>query len=129
MEFFIFTIAYFLSEITKNKLKITVVVSFLFIIFGMFVFSNKYFAWDHINQQTEFITNYGTLLQEGTVINLLSKPSDTLFLDDSDDLIYWQAKIFSKYKYSWYTSSMPAFSKFTYARIEMFKKYPPDFYL
>ena len=76
----------------------------------------------------EFLTNFGKELQVGEVVKILSKPSDTLFLDGFDDLIYWQAKRMSSYKYSWYTSVMPAFPKYTKARLEMFKNNPPDFY-
>jgi hypothetical protein len=67
-------------------------------------------------------------LQEGEVIRALSSPGDTLFVDGSEDLIYWQAKVESPYKYSWYTSSMPLLDKYTDERIEMFKNDPPDFY-
>lgn len=112
----------------RNKLITFISLIVLAIIFLTFVFSPNYFAWEKIDQQTEFITNYGPILQEGEVIKILSKPTDSLFLDDSDDLIYWQAKRFSHYKYSWYTSSMPSFSKFRDERIKMFKEDPPDFY-
>ena len=64
----------------------------------------------------------------GEVVRALSNPGDTLFLDASDDMIYWQAKLPSPYKYSWYTSAMPYFKKYTDDRMKMFKENPPTFY-
>jgi len=93
-----------------------------------FVSSRSYFAHEPFDQHKELLTNYGEVMQIGEVARKLSGPGDTLFLDGSDDLIYWQAKIPSSYKYSWYTSAMPHFKKYADARIEMFKINPPTFY-
>jgi len=94
----------------------------------MLVASPNYFAREKVDPHTEFINNYGYILQQGEAIKVLSKPGDTLFLDGSDDMIYWQSGLFSDYRYSWYTSSMSYFDKYNDERIEMFKKTPPDFY-
>lgn len=76
----------------------------------------------------EFITNYGGVLQVGQIVGILSKPSDTLFIDGYDDMIYWVSKRYSAYPYSWYTSLMPAFTKYTRARTLLLETNPPDFY-
>lgn len=104
--------------------------SIIFLTFALisFVFSKSYFPRDNFDQHSELITNYGEVMQIGEVVRALSKPGDTLFLDASDDLIYWQAKMLSPYKYTWYTSVMPYFKKYTDARVDMFKNDPPDFY-
>lgn len=125
---FVFVTCYLLVDGFKNKVLSTISLMMLFFVFALFIFSPNYFGWEKINQQAEFINNYGTILQEGEVIKILSNREDSLFLDGSDDLIYWQAKRFSDYKYIWYTSSMPQFSRFTEERIKMFKENPPDFY-
>lgn len=96
--------------------------------FAFFIISPEYFAKENIDTHKEFVTNYGYVLQRGEVIKALSNPTDTLFLDASDDMIYWQSQRFSPYEYSWYTSAMPLFEKYTKARIEMFESNPPDFY-
>ena len=80
------------------------------------------------NPHDELITNYGIQLQVGNVINILSNPDDKLFLDGFDDIIYWQAKRFSDYKYSMYTAHMPYYEKYASERIRMFKENPPNFY-
>jgi hypothetical protein len=98
------------------------------ILFGFVTLSQQSFIYDRINPHEEFMTNFGKELQVGEVVRKLSSPKDTLFLDGFDDLIYWQAKRLSPYKYSWYTSMMPAIPKYAKARLDMFKNNPPDFY-
>jgi hypothetical protein len=122
---FIFITALMIVENSRFRLSSLLAVALLFF---YFVNSNSYFAKEKIDQHEQHITNYGSYLQEGEVIKTLASPGDTLFLDGSDDLIYWQAKLPSPYKYSWYTSTMPSFTKYSDARLEMFKKDPPDFY-
>ena len=100
----------------------------LIILFVYIVGSEDSFAREKVDPHHEFITNYGKELQVGEVVRLLSKPTDTLYLDGADDLIYWQAKRISSYKYSWYTSGMPRFSRYRQARLDMFATSPPDFY-
>lgn len=101
---------------------------FLIGLFFYIFFQPSHFIYEKMDPHFEFITNYGKELQTGEVIRILSKPSDTLFLDGFDDLIFWQAKLASSYKYSWYTSRMPSIDVYSKARLEMFQKNPPDFY-
>ncbi|MBI4091940.1 MAG: hypothetical protein HY427_01905, partial [Candidatus Levybacteria bacterium] len=112
----------------KNRLmfifSMVVILMFLF----SFLTSKFYFAYEKIDQHAELLTNYGETMQIGEVVKILSDPSDTLFLDGSDDLIYWQAQRTSPYKYSWYTSVMRHFPKYSKSRLDMFKNNPPDFY-
>lgn len=98
------------------------------IVFASLFVSKDSFIRQRANPQVEFITNYGDVMGVGNVIKDLSTPHDTLFLDGSDDIIYWVADRYSNYKYSWYTSLMPYFPKYTKARLTMFKNNPPDFY-
>lgn len=119
-----------LDLFTNAKNKFLYFLSFVIIgiSFFTFILSPYYFAREKINTHAEFITNYGVYLQVGEVTKQLSEPNDKLFVDGFNDLIYWQAKRFSSYKYSWYTSSMALFPKFRDERVYMFKNSPPDFY-
>ena len=126
---FIFLFFLILQEIIKQKKKFVSFASLiLFLLFTYLMLAPNSYVREKADPQTEFINNYGHILQIGEVIRALSKQEDTLFLDGGDDLIYWQAKLHSKYPYSWYTSIMPKFSVFTNARDYMFKNDPPDFY-
>lgn len=126
---FIATLLHLLKTLFMYKRKIAISLSIiLMILFVYIVGSPKSFVREKNDPHYELITNYGKELQVGEVVRLLSKPTDTLFLDGGDDLIYWQAKRTSSYKYSWYTSGMLRFSKYRQARIDMFEKNPPDFY-
>ncbi len=126
---FIFSIFLILKEVKEKNKKIFWLSSvILIILFSYLTLSPSSYTREKINPQYELITNYGNVLQIGEVVRSLSKPQDTLFLDGADDLIYWQAKLLSPYKYSWYTSVMPFFPIYTKARQEMFTYNPPDFY-
>ncbi len=126
---FILLMFLILQEVTKQNKKISLFISFcLVLLFSFLTLSPNSYIREKTDPQYEFIVNYGSSLQLGEVIRALSKPTDTLFLDGGDDLIYWQAKLKSNYKYSWYTSVMPRFPVFTTPRDDMLKNDPPDFY-
>ncbi len=96
---------------------------------ALFVFlSPKSYLHEKVNRTDQFGIGYGHYIMQGEIIKRLAEPSDTLFLEEWDDLIYWQAKLPSAYRYSWYTSSMANFPIYRDARSEMFRDYPPDFY-
>ena len=125
---FIFITTYLVFSNIKQKTLFYALI--LILSFGLisFISSRSYFAHEPFDQHKELLTNYGEVMQIGEVVRALSKPGDTLFLDGSDDMIYWQAKVPSSYKYNWYTSAMPHFKKYTDARMEMFRANPPTFY-
>lgn len=126
---FIATILYLLNDLFFYRKKIAAsLLIILVILFVYIVGSPRSFTREKNDPHYELITNYGKELQVGEVVRLLSKPTDTLYLDGADDLIYWQAKRTSSYKYSWYTSGMPRFSRYRKARLDMFATSPPDFY-
>lgn len=126
---FISALIFLLNELFLYKKKIAVLLSIIVVILIVYIVgSPKSFIREKADPHFELITNYGKELQVGEVVRLLSKPTDTLFLDGGDDLIYWQAKRLSSYKYSWYTSAMPDFFRYQQARLDMFAASPPDFY-
>ena len=92
------------------------------------MFNPNSYLFDKHNLQEDLLTNFGKEMHIGTIVHDLSKPTDTLFLDGADDLIYWQAELQSPYKYSWYTAIMPQVQVYRTERLAMFKNTPPDFY-
>lgn len=125
---YIFIVLMLLFREKKNRKLFYLGMIIILVSFAIFITSPDYFGKEKVDTHTEFINNYGYILQQGEVIKILSDPDDTLFIDGSDDLIYWQSGLFSSYKYSWYTSSMSRFDKYNIARVEMFENNPPDFY-
>lgn len=126
---FLAVVLFFLQSLfVAQKKFVATSIMLLAIVFGYAVFSPQSYLWDKIQRHEEFITNYGNYLSNGQVIKLLASPKDTLFADQIDDLLYWQADVEPAYKYSWYFGVMPAFPKYVSARLGMFEKYPPDFY-
>lgn len=127
----VFLFLIFLMLRTINSYNKIIFRSLIAVFIGLFLYiimSPESIVNERLDPHEVFLTNFGKELQVGEVVKILSKPSDTLFIDGFDDLIYWQAKRMSSYKYSWYTSVMPLFPKYTKARLEMFKNEPPDFY-
>ena len=125
---FIFITSYLILNYSKYQLLRIFSLLILILFLASFITSEFYFAKEKIDQHAELLTNYGETMQIGEVVKILSNPSDALFLDGSDDLIYWQAQRTSPYKYSWYTSVMRHFPKYLKSRLDMFKNNPPDFY-
>ena len=127
---FIFITGLLLAETAKKKPKIVFYsgLTILLVTLGYLILSPQWFVKEKIDKNGEFNTSYGNDFVHGQVVKLLASPSDTLFLDGWDDLIYWQANLPSAYKYSWYTSDMPFYPVYVKAREEMFQKYPPVFY-
>ncbi len=125
---FLFATSYLIYNYSKNNRNKLVSFGVLFFLVISLVTSKSYFSSDKVDEHTEFLTQYGPTLHAGETIKALSDPSDTLFLDRSDDLVYWQAKRLSSYKYTWYTAQMNFYPKYTDERLNMFRTNPPDFY-
>lgn len=92
------------------------------------VFSPNSYLYEKVDRPAQFGTGYGHYITQGEIIRRLSDPTQTLFLEEWDDLIYWQAKRPSAYPYSWYTSVMHVFPVYRRARDTMFTDHSPDFY-
>lgn len=125
---FIFTTSFLIFKYS-GTFTVKLISLFLISIFlVLFLSSRTYFPREKVDPHGEFLTNFGHILQDGEAIKSLSNENDTLFLERSDDLIYWQAGLKSSYKYSWFTSQMNFFPKYNNERINMFKINPPVFY-
>lgn len=125
--FFIFTVSFLIFKFTHRNTRI-LLLSSLIALLSFFIFDKNYFAWEKVNSHEEYINNFGYTLGDGEIIKILSEQSDKLFLERSDDLIFWQSGLISDYKYGWYTSKMNFYDKYNIERINMFKNYPPEFY-
>lgn len=123
---FIFSLMFLIASLESIKIRILAVVVFIFIV--LLALSKDSIVWQRVDQQEQLLTNYGTQMLYAQIINELSSPMDTLFLDGWDELIYSQTKLTSSYKYSHYTSQMPRIQEYRNAREEMFKAGPPVFY-
>jgi len=125
----IFSIIFLVKIIYLKSKKIALSFAVVILLFGVYIISDlSYFGYEKIDLHNEFFTNYSTVMGRGTIIRNLSNSKSTLFLDDYDDLVFFEAKLKPSYKYSWYTSFMNRVPKYVEAREEMFLKYPPDFY-
>lgn len=125
----IFSIIFLVKIIYLKSKKVALSFAVVILLFGVYIISDlRYFGYEKTDLQNEFFTNYSTVMGRGTIIRDLSDNKSTLFLDDYDDLVYFEAKLTPSYKYSWYTSFMNQVPQYIEAREEMFRKYPPDFY-
>lgn len=128
---FIFSTLCLLYELFDDKKMISIGQKFIiiFVVLSSIIqFSIQSFLWDKIDRMKEFNTNYAPYYSPGQTIKILANSKDTLFLDQWDDLIYWQAGIHSAYAYSLYTPIMSTISIFREEKSNMFKQHPPDFY-
>lgn len=126
---FIMSVLLLINDIEEKRriLKIVGGIAFLGIT-AWAILSPQSYLHDNVDRHAEFTTNFSQIFTVGDIVKALSLPSDTLFLDGWDDLIYFQAHRYSPYKYAWYTSSMWQFERFAKAREEMFGTNPPTFY-
>lgn len=126
---FLFSIIFLCSSVFK-KLKIVgaVLLGTLLLGWSMVVFGPSSYIYDKIDLQEQLLTNFGTIMNVGTVIKDLSQPSDTVFTDKGEDMIIWQSGLSTPYPYVWYTSVMPSIPLYRDARTTMFRENPPTFY-
>lgn len=124
---YIFTIFYVLYEITKDLHKSFIFYSIASLCTFFVLMNPKSFIYQHVDTHTEFITNYGKYLQIGEVIKAITKPTQTLFTDGADELLYWASNMDSSYPYSFYYPVLSG-DRYYAARLAMFIQNPPDMY-
>lgn len=126
---FLFMSLILLKELCFKHKSISVVLFLILVVTaGVAVFHPKSYLYDKLDLQEQLITNFGPVMHIGSIVNTLASADDTIFLDGADDMIIWESKLNTPYKYSWYTSVMPQIKLYRDARIQMFKESPPDFY-
>lgn len=82
----------------------------------------------NIDTYQEFNVGYARYQTYGDALKILSDSNDTLFSELADEILYWQTGLESSYQYAFYTPVTSEIEKYREARINMFKKTPPDFY-
>ena len=122
---FLFSTLYFLYNYTVEVRKkyVYYIVSGSLLVFVLF--SPRSFIYQHVDQQTEFITNYGTFLQVGEVIKAISKPEETLFTNGADEFLYVTSDRNSSFPFVFYYPTQDK-NKLPAAAREMYCSHPPD---
>jgi hypothetical protein len=122
---FLFSSLYLLYESMRGARKRYI----FFIITGCLVayvlFSPRSFIYQHVDQQTEFITNYGNYLQISEIIKAITTPQQTLFTNGADEFLYLASDRNSSYPYSFYYPTQFK-DKYYTAATNMFSRNPPD---
>ena len=130
MSSFLFVQELYMRKVSKYILALLTVLCVFVIGYAMspksFFIENVYAK--NIDRNKEFKLGFDKYIVNGETIRLLSGDGDTLFIDRWDDLIYWQAKLNSPYKYTVYVGPAHNDPVFEVARLEMFRNNPPDFY-
>ncbi|MEN9407328.1 MAG: hypothetical protein RLZZ455_544 [Candidatus Parcubacteria bacterium] len=125
---FLFCISYFLFMVQERVWLFRGISAVLFLSLLAFLGNPTSYLREKTDSQQLFYEGYNQYYTTGEVVRRLSTPQQTLFLDGWNDLIYWQADRTSPYVYSWYTSVMSGFPRYSTAREELLKNEPPDFF-
>ncbi|MDP3941156.1 MAG: hypothetical protein Q8Q49_02500 [bacterium] len=124
--FSLFTLICFVRQ--KSRKFFTWSLGILSVGLAVFLLSPGSYLTEKVDSDGLFAEGYSEYYSTGALVNSLATPGETLFLDGWNDLIYWQAQRASQYKYSWYTSIMPGFERYTKAREDLLTNTPPDFF-
>ncbi len=124
---FIMITVLIVTSVKEKKIQHTLVVAFS--VFACWaLISPQSFIWENVDTQGEFASQYAKYTQYSQAIQIVTKPSQTLFLDVWDDIIYWEAKRTSSYPLSIYIPVESAIPKYREMRDAMFLQAPPDAY-
>lgn len=93
------------------------------------IFSPQSYLYETVDRAAEFGIGYSHYSTQGEIIRRLSQPTNTMFVEEWDELIYWQAKRPSAYRYVWWSSTLADVPKHRDAKAAMWQGSPPDFYV
>lgn len=100
-----------------------------FLLFCVWVFASpQAFIWEKIDTVAEFTTQYAKYTQYSNVIKAITKPSEKIFLDEWDDIIYWESGRDSSYELSLYIPTTNNINEYKKLRRDMFINNPPVIY-
>ena len=100
-----------------------------FILFVVWAFAApSAFVWEKVDKLTEFESQYAKYSHYSSAIKILTTPSQKIFLDMWDDVIYWESDRDSAYPYSLYIPVAAGVSPYKEARTAMFTDNPPAVY-
>lgn len=93
------------------------------------VVSPQSYLRETVDRAAEFGIGYSHYSTQGEIIRRLSSPKHTMFVEEWDELIYWQAKRPSAFRYMWWSSTLAPIAKYRDAKAAMWENSPPDFYV
>ncbi|MBI4066380.1 hypothetical protein HY411_01545 [Candidatus Gottesmanbacteria bacterium] len=93
------------------------------------LFSPQSYLREKVDRAAEFGIGYSHYSTQGEIIRRLSLPTHTMFVEEWDELIYWQAKRPPAYRYVWWSSTLADEPKYRDAKESMWQDSPPDFYV
>lgn len=93
------------------------------------VFSPQSYLHERVDRAAEFQIGYSHYSTQGEIIRRLSQATHTMFVQEWDELIYWQAKRPSAYRYVWWSSTLADVPTYRDAKAAMWQEIPPDFYV
>lgn len=117
----------FIDAIVVKRTKMFVTVGFVLFALWAFVAPSA-FIWEKVDKQAEFESQYAKYSHYSLAIKLLTQPTQKIFLDMWDDVIYWESARTSSYLYSLYIPVAAGVSPYKEARSSMFYDNPPDIY-
>ena len=124
---FVMVTVLIMTSIKEKKIQSILVGAF--VIFFCWAFASpQSFIWENVDTRGEFPSQYSQYTQYSQAIQIAIKPSQTLFLDVWDDIIYWEAKRTSSYPLSIYIPAESSIPRYQEMRSAMFLESPPDAY-
>lgn len=104
-------VLFFLTAYILNMLSAKINFKYLVLISSLFLITiSIYFAGDELFKKRDILNDYyigySPIVDAGSVISILKKPGDTLFVGNDTSLVYWQAGIDKFSRYIFYYSFM-----------------------
>lgn len=123
-----FCVSFLLVTLIRQKAVQITLIGLFFVGSITAIISSGYFPTTQ-SKEAEFSENYTSYYSIGETIHTLStSPSDTVFVDYWDTLIYREAHLPSSYQYGLFLPIMQQSEMYVTARTRMFEKNPPTFY-
>jgi len=113
--------------ILQKKVAMILSVSMLLATFFVVVQKDSYITRS-VDREQLFSFQYDKYYVTANTIDMLAKSGDTLHVDFSESLLYWESKTPPAFKYVVYYPVMNDIDFYKKQRIEMFKNNPPTFY-
>jgi hypothetical protein len=101
---------------------------FTAIVFGFLLFHKESYVFQKVDREQLFSEQYNAFYITGQVINTLAGKDDTLFVEFSDSLLFWEADIAPAFPSVVYYPVMHDIPDYQRQRTHMFISKPPVFY-
>ena len=98
-------------------------------IVGYAILSPTSYLHEKVDRTAEFQIGYSHYITHGEIIRRLSQSAQTMFVEEWDELIYWQARRPVAFRYTWWSSTLAGDPTYRDAKAAMWRDSPPDFYV